>query len=449
MATRTSNVDLERTMRPSVSSKRVAAALLAAGITASAAAAQAKIERVIGAQTGAIVQRAGVSHEEPGAAGLELQPGDMLRTDRNTPVELRCTTPGAPIYRVAGGFRGYIDVPVNNRCNVAVVEGHAEVIAEDTTNTIGGTTALASKGTQYAVDVTHEDTTFVCTVAVFEGEVFARGGPATATQGSTLQWVGREPARTGIVQRAVIERSAALYATFDTAAARAASPQGETPSYDQLKSLHYEVLAHPTDTAKRVELAKRQIEYKVDAQAAYNLKRANVTNDTAMRRYDIDPKTIRANPVLRDRVYMESSAVVKPEGAAAAAARSVATETTSAATRAAVTAPQKEAQPSQAAKRARAVVVSPAPAYPAPTTDSDLQLIAGGKIDEAIRNLEARVATSAATSRDHYALAKAYDGRDEVKVREHASEAIKLHAADGKLSEAELQDVRELLATAG
>lgn len=432
MATRTSNVDLERTMRPSVSSKRVAAALLAAGITASAAAAQAKIERVIGAQTGAIVQRAGVSHDEPGAAGLELQPGDMLRTDRNTPVELRCTTPGAPIYRVAGGFRGYIDVPVNNRCNVAVVEGHADVIAEDTTNTIGGTTALASKGTQYAVDVTHEDSTFVCTVAVFEGEVFARGGPATATQGSTLQWVGREPARTGIVQRAVIERSAALYASFDTAAARAASPQGETPSYDQLKSLHYEVLAHPTDTAKRVELAKRQIAYKVDEQAAYNLKRANVRDDRALQRYQIDPRTVRNNRVLREGVYQTSRAEVQPNRAAAAAASPAVAETTSAAKRAAV-------QPYRATTRADA----------AATTDSDLQLIADGNIDEAIRNLEARVVTPAATSRDHYALAKAYVGRDAAKVRANASQAIKLQAADGKLSDAELQQVRELLVAAG
>ena len=107
-------------------------------------------------------------------------------------------------------------------------------------------------------------------------------------------------------------------------------------------------------------------------------------------------------------------------------------ETTSAAKRAAV-------QPYRATTRADA----------AATTDSDLQLIADGNIDEAIRNLEARVVTPAATSRDHYALAKAYDGRDAAKVRANASQAIKLQAADGKLSDAELQQVRELLVAAG
>jgi hypothetical protein len=440
-------------MFASIGSRRFALVLLATGLTASTAAAQATIERVIGPPTGAMVQLAGASHAEPGAAGRELQPGDMLTTDSTTKVELRCTTPGAPIYRVAGGFRGYIDVPVNKRCTMAIAEGHADVIAEDTTNTIGGTIALASKGTQYAVDVMRDGRTFACNVAVYEGEVFSRGGGETAAQGSTIQWVGRSLTGKGAVQPAQIERSAALYASFDVAAAKAASPQAGAVSYQQLKSLHYEVLAHPTDTAKRVELAKRQIQYKVDQQAAYNLKRANVTDDRALQRYQINPETIRSNRVLREGVYRTSRAAVRAEGAAAAAASPAATETTSAADRAAVRAGAARVAPGAAARAAVTATppppAPPPPAYPAPTTDSDLQLITAGKIDEAIRNLEARVATPDATSRDHYALAKAYDGRDQAKVRQHASQAIKLHAADGKLSDAELQAVRELLATAG
>ena len=163
-------------MFASIGSRRTALAILVIEITASAAAAQAKIEHIIGPPTGATVQRAGDSQGVPAAVDSVLQPGDMLRTDPTTKVELRCTTPGAPIYRVAGGFRGYIDVPVNNRCTVGVAEGHADVIAEDTTSTIGGTIALASKGTQYAVDVTPEGRTFACNVAVYEGEVFSRSG---------------------------------------------------------------------------------------------------------------------------------------------------------------------------------------------------------------------------------------------------------------------------------
>ena len=181
-----------------------------------------------------------------------------------------------------------------------------------------------------------------------------------------------------------------------------------------------------------MELAKRQIAYKVDQQAAYNLKRANVRDDRALERYHIDPRTVRNNRVLREGVYQTSRAEVQPNRAAAAAASPAVAETTSAAKRAAV-------QPYRATTRADA----------AATTDSDLQLIAEGNIDEAIRNLEARVVTPAATSRDHYALAKAYVGRDAAKVRANASQAIKLQAADGKLSDAELQQVRELLVAAG
>ena len=412
-------------MFASIGSRRTILAFLIIGITASPAAAQAKIELIVGSPAGAIVQPAGASQGVPAAVDSVLQPGDMLRTDSTTKVELRCTTPGAPIYRVAGGFRGYIDVPVNNRCTVGVAEGHADVIAEDTTSTIGGTIALASKGTQYAVDVTPEGRTFACNVAVYEGEVFWRRDSTTAAQGSTLQWVGRDITGTGSVQAAEIERSAALYASFDVAAAKTAgAAQADTAMYQQLLALHYEVLAHPTDTAKRVQLAKRQIAYKVDEQAAYNLKRANVRDDRALQRYQIDPRTVRSNRVLREGVYRTPRAEVQLDHATT---RADAARTT----------------------RAEGVESAPPPAYAAPTTDSDLQLIAAGNIDEAIRNLEARVVTPAATSRDHYALAKAYDGRDAGKVRAHASQAIKLQAADGKLSDAELQQVRQLLVAAG
>src|SRR4029079_17491813 len=137
------------------------------------------------------------------------------------------------------------------------------------------------KGTQYSVDVTRDGGTGapVCKVVVFEGEVFARGRAEATRPGTTTRWVGRSAAMTSTTTPTStqdIDRSAGLYATFDVAAARTASPEtNASVSYDQLKALHYAVLSNPTDTAKRVELAKRQIQYKVDDQAAYNLKRAN------------------------------------------------------------------------------------------------------------------------------------------------------------------------------
>jgi hypothetical protein len=449
-------------MRRFASSGRTAIAVLAIELAVtSPIAAQAKIERVIGAATGVMVQRAGATREEPATVGMELLPGDMLRADTSAKVELKCTTRGGTTYRLPGSFRLFIDVPVNALCTVNVLDGHADVLAEEPSNTTGGTIALASKGTQYSVDVGREGRALVCRVVVFEGEVVARASERRAVQGSTIQWTGRAVS-TGQANARDVERSAALYATFDVAAARSTGPQGEAASYDDLKALHYAVLSNPADTAKRVELAKRQIRYKVDDQAAYNLKRANVTNDAALRRYQIDPRTIRDNPRLRERVYRsaETTNVRPPPEQPSTAATAT---TSSAATRAAATAttptPTRATTGERVAGRAAAtragVAVTPGAAYPAaaptpaPTTDGDLQLITDGKIDEAIRNLESRVAAGSATSRDHYALAKAYDDRDAAKVREHATRAISLQVTDGKLTDAELEAVRDLLVRAG
>lgn len=439
---------MRRLVRSGCSAFTLLAIELAGG---SSLAGQARIERVIGATTGVMVQRAGATREEAATVGMSLLPGDMLRADTSAKVELRCTTKGATTYRLPGAFRLFIDVPVDALCTVNVLDGHADVLAEEPSNTTGGTIALASKGTQYSVDVSRAGRTLACKVAVFEGEVVARATARAALPGTTIQWVGRE-VTTGRTTAQDIDRSASLYATFDLAAARAASPQATTSvSYDQLKALHYAVLANPGDTAQRVELAKRQIEYKVDDQAAYNLRRAAVTNDAALRRYRIDPRTIRENPTLRDRVYRSAAtSVVRPEPDASSAAAAP----SSAATRAAATSTTPAAAGSgrvagrAAATRAGAAVSGAYPGTspaPAPTTESDLQLIATGQIDAAIRNLESRVAAGSATSRDHYALAKAYDGRDAGKVREHATRAISLQVADGKLSDAELDAVRELL----
>jgi hypothetical protein len=299
--------------------------------------------------------------------------------------------------------------------------------------------------------------------------VFARGNAVATRPGTTTRWVGRSAATastTTPTSAQDIDRSAGLYATFDVATARAATTDtNASVSYEQLKALHYAVLSNPTDTAKRVELAKRQIEYKVDDQAAYNLKRANVTNDTAMRRYQIDPRTIRDRPVIRDRIYKSAAtSVVRPDNDAQAAA-TTSTTTTAASTRAAaaVTTPATPTATTTAGRvtgrataRAGAAVSAGArypaavtPAPPIPTTDTDFQLIATGQLDAAVRNLESRVAAGTATSRDHYALAKAYDNRDPAKVREHGTRAISLHVTDGKLSETDLEDVRDLLGRAG
>ena len=455
-------------MRCSIRASCGALTFLAVGMTTgSPVAAQAKIERIIGPASAVMLLKAGATSETPVTVGMMLQPGDMLRGDTAANVELRCATKGATAYRLAGGFRLFIDVPLDSVCTVNILGGHADVIAEEPTNTTAGTISLASKGTQYSVDVTRVNGVFVCKVVVYEGVVIARNIDRRAIQGTTIQWTGRRVA-TGEPTAEDIDRSAALYATFDVAAARDSSPQTSTVSFAQFKALHAEVLRHPTDTSKRVELAKRQLQYKVDEQAAYNLKRANVTSDTALERVRIDPARIRSSPTLRNRIYRSAAtSVVRPEpeataattrsGATRAAATSASSDTATATRarsrpvgRAAATRAGAAATVSGAA-RAPEAAPPPTPAPPPPQpTDADLQLIASGQgqIDIAIRNLEARVAAGTATSRDHYALAKAYDGRDAIKVREHATLAISMQVTDGKLSNEEIVAIRDLLARA-
>jgi hypothetical protein len=452
-------------MRWTFGPTRIAIALAAIQLLAvSPAAAQAKLERVIGTATSVRVQQAGSPGESAATVGMLLQPGDILRAGKADSVELRCAK-GATTYFVQGPFRLFIDVPVEGRCNIDLANGHADVQAEEPTNITGGTIPLASKGTQYSVDVTRQAGELVCKVVVFEGEVIARAYNRSVAGGNKIQWTGAQVS-TAVNSPEDLDRSASLYASFDLAAARTASPTETTPAtFEQLKALHYAVLANPTDTAKRVALAKSQLHYKVDNQAAYNLKRANVTSDTALRRYQIDPTTVR--PAIRDRIYQTvSPAVVRPEAAVStptpAATVTVAPDTRAvAATTTAPTTPtgvvgartrgaatvSGSAGARAAVSRGAATVAATPPAAPpaAPTTDSDLALIASGQIDAAIQNLESRVAGPYATSRDHYALAKAYDGRDSSKVLVHAGRALSLHVTDGKLTDADLQAIRELM----
>jgi len=433
--------------------------------SASATGAQAIITRVIRRPTGASVQRAGATASLAPVVGTILQPGDMITASDSSYVELKCTTTGATTYYFNGPFRVLIDVPMKSLCHVNLIKGHGEVLAEVPTNTTAGTIPMASPGTQYSIDVDRPGDTILCTVVVFEGEIAAGQQRRAVVQGERIRWRGTA-VTTGRATTADIERSAALYARFDVAAARERGATGadSAATFELLKRSHYEVLANPTNRAKRVELAKRQIQYRVDDQAAYNLKRAKVTDDAAFRRYNIDAAAIRSNPSIYIPLTTRntSAAIATPPGAGAAVLRPP--TSAAAVSAAAVAQPSASVGASRVRTRipgAAAAAAAPpsappaappaAPAYeaPAPTIDSDIQLIAGGQVDSAITNIEARVTAGTATSRDHHTLATVYETRDMVKVREHATLAMALHASDGLLKPEDLQILRMLLVRAG
>lgn len=391
--------------------------------------AQARIDRIIPARSGVSAQRAGALRAERGVVGTTFQPGDLLTALDATKLELRCTTNGATVYRFDGPFRVLVDVPVNGRCQMTVLAGHADVLAEEPSHTTGGTIPLASKGTQYSVDVTRLGTGFACTAVVFEGELIATATGRAAAAGIALSWNGPEMVRARATNQQ-IARSAAIYATFDLATAQAATPtRDSTGSLSRLTALHYAVLAHPTDTARRVELAKQQIAYKIDEQAAYNLKRANVTNDAAFVRYQIDPETVRQNTTLNDRVIrrvpptaaasrIDAAATATPAGTTAAGTASVGARYGGAAS---IGGASAAATSTQARARTREVAATAPAIATAATTTPPL------------------------TSRDYFLLAKAADGQDATQARRNATLALSAHATDAKLSDAELKDLRELL----
>lgn len=378
------------------------------------AGAQATIESFLPADPGIAVQRLGADGVEAPVEGMKLLPGDLLTASADgTFLELSCVRgQGRNSYRLRAPFRVLIDVPVDSTCHVNLLAGHTEVVAEMPTHTTAGGISLGSTGTQYSVDVSRTSGGTVLRCVVFDGEirVLYRPGGATAAAGVNLLW---QP--DGRVERARntardVGEAAAIYARLDLAAAERQGSLTVPPevALRQLTVLHAEVLGNPGDTAKRVALAKRQIEMKVTDQAGYNLRRVDVTSDAQLRSYRIDPAVVRRDLDIRaGGAAGDDAARVSAAGRRAAAAVAVAT----------------------------------------PTTETDLELIAAGRIDDAIAHLDARVARGTATARDYFALAKAYAARrDWDRLRAYASHALVAHASDGGLSAADLRELGELIA---
>jgi hypothetical protein len=137
-----------------------------------------------------------------------------------------------------------------------------------------------------------------------------------------------------------------------------------------------------------VDLAKQQLQYRVNDAARYNLRRAGVTSAVQIQRYQIDPGVLVHPPA--------------PDSAKAA-----------------------EAAPAAAGKAAVAPHHHPA---------------------AAIATLEARVQTGDTTSRNHFALAKAYAAQgDTTRARASARLAEARLAQDGQLTDTERCELGELL----
>ena len=433
----------------------VAAALLA--WVAPGAAAQVAVTGVIPKTANVRLLRVGSSPTgQLRAGGDTLQPGDQVETvgpDTTTLVELRCTRV-ANTYRLKAPFRVLADVPASDSiCHVNLLSGRADVIADSPSRTTVGGVPLGSRGTQYALTVGRDASgALVREVAVYEGAVTlavtrrpvgerARGDTVVLPEGVAGRLAPDSWQRIPLAP-IELERSAAAYARFDVQAARAANPALDTvATFAQLKQLHLEVLTRPTDTLQRVALAKRQLALKVSDQAGYNLKRARVTDEAAMRRYNVDVQAVERDAVLKSwilRARVEGAAIrARPDADASAAATRV---------------DAARAQPAAGAARMRTEAVRAQPAVAAAAVaaapvDRDLALITGGDPATAIRNVEGRLASGGGTSRDHYVLALAYERTGAASTaRLHALRARELNATDRRLSADEARELDALLA---
>lgn len=81
------------------------------------------------------------------------------------------------------------------------------------------------------------------------------------------------------------------------------------------------------------------------------------------------------------------------------------------------------------------------------TTNGALELIEEGQLDRAVQQLLRRIREGRATSRDHFALAKAYLLQERFKdAHAHGTDALALNQEDGALSPSEFEELRIILA---
>jgi hypothetical protein len=375
-----------------------------AGLLPATAMAQARVEAIIPENARISVEPLGADGPALLTVGTELMPGDLVTSQGDSvSMKLACGEAGTVEYLVGPSpFRLLIDVPTVASCHVDLLLGSTEVKAEAPTETSAGGVTLGSLGTQYAVELRRERNTLILNCLVYDDTVrVLTWSGMEAVAGNKLIWsAGTVDVASNTRQD--LTKSAATYARFDLATAEKegmAIPDRNT-TFLQLTTLHYEVLADPTSESKRVELAKEQLKYKVTDQAMFNLKRVELESDTALRRHQIDPGVIRRDT----SVSRPMSARVTPEIRRAAVAAAV-------------------ARP----------------------TERDLRLIEAGRLDDALENLNARVSDGTATSRDYYALARAWAERDATRMRAYAGRALVLHATDDRLTAADLRVLGELI----
>ena len=356
-----------------------------------------------------------VAPEAVVAGAADFMPGDLLFCgEPDAVVTLECPPGSSNSVNLTAPFRVAIAVPGSGGCHIDLQAGDADVLDEENTEVTIGGVEMKAVGTQFAARVWRGEGGAERRIVVFDGEVEVQGlGESVRLHRGTMltfksSLAGRQPVA---APSAEVERSARIYSRVDLATAQKAGTV-ENPELLQatLQRQYYEVLAEPENEAKRVELARTQIEYQVSDRAVYNLKRAGVVDQESFDRYQIDGSVLEQGASAVNRLYLERQRVVVPSNAL----RLPVTLT--------------EAEPELPPVESR-------------TFETDLELIAAGRAKEALEGIEYRLENGrSAGARDFYALGRAYEslGLDD-RALSAVRRALYYTARDNQLDESEVR----------
>jgi hypothetical protein len=233
------------------------------------------------------------------AVGAELSEGDLL-TALSPDLLLELTCPRGTQLHFSGGFRVLIGAAGEDDCALSFLSGDLDVLTDEPTSVDAGGQVLGTHGTRYAVQLARSGGQAQQWVWVFEGKLDVAGGRdrRTLASGRTLELSGELPPAETAIPSEAIRHWAAAYARTDLVKARAAGVDFATPqgagTEAKLVSLYTKVLAAPDDSAARLDLAKVQVENRLGAAAAHNLKRIDPKSQRDLERLRLDPGKIKS-----------------------------------------------------------------------------------------------------------------------------------------------------------
>lgn len=352
------------------------------------------------------------------AAGPPLLPGDLLScTDEGVAVELNCPPGSANSYSLASPFRVVIGVPSSGECHLDLLGGSLGVLTEAGTEVTAGGIEIRSVSTWYEVRVRRGAEGVEQEVDAFDDVVeVSLGDEVTELSDAGLSFAGGAMRRVREISATEAARSATIYSRLELRKAEAAglAIEDRERALEELQAGYYAVMLAPRDQDRRLRLADTQLRYQVERKAVYHLEKAEAADPERFRAQPLDWTTIRVEDLSeKQKAYVERKRVT-------------------------VLSPQEP------------VVELPArPSTPRSAVDPlamDLARIERGETDAAIESLVAKIRAGGATSREYYALARAYLARREPeRATDLAKQALELYESDGRLLEEELVWIKRVL----